>query len=82
MPKTVEQVIGDLITELERSIIIHGDWSDYDQSQMVVAIMGEANEFFDAVKNSDEVGPHGMIAEARQLAVVCIKYLVSRDQLL
>ena len=79
MSRTVEQVIEDVITELERSIMIHGNWEGYDRDRMAEAIMGEFKEFLTAWKENDETGEHGMIAEARQLATVCIKYLVCRS---
>lgn len=76
---TVEETINAVIVELERSIVIHGDWTDYDRKRMVAAINGEYREFLRASRRNDEKGPHGMITEARQLAVVCIKYLTCRS---
>jgi len=78
MSSTVEETIQGVIAEMERSIVIHGDWSDYDQKRMASAIVDEFREFLCAFSRGDETGPHGMIIEARQLAVVCIKYLVCR----
>ena len=79
MPRTIDATIQSVITELERSIVIHGDWHNYNRSEMVNAITDEMMEFLDAVIVNDEAGVHGMLAEARQLAVVCIKYLVCRS---
>lgn len=81
MSRTVDQVIQGVIAELERSIVIHGDWSGYDRDRMAQTIMAEFREFLSAWQVNDETGEHGMIAEARQLATVCIKYLVCREGL-
>lgn len=79
MSRTVDETIQDVIRELERSIVIHGDWNGYDRDRMIKAICNEFDELMSAWCLEDEAGEHGMIAEARQLAVVCIKYLVCRS---
>lgn len=76
MSRTVEQVIEGVIAELERSITIHGDWRDYDRQAMYKAIRDEFEELQTAWYTGDDTGEHGMMNEARQLAVCCIKFLL------
>jgi hypothetical protein len=80
MSRTVEQVIEGVITELERSITIHGDWSDYSRHDMYRAIRDEFEELQTAWYGGDDTGEHGIINEARQLAVCCIKLLICTDR--
>lgn len=79
MSRTVEQVLEGIRTELERSVTIHGDWSDYDCHAMYRAIRGEFEELQTAWYSGDDTGEHGMINEARQLAVCCIKFLLMKE---
>lgn len=76
MTKTVDEVIDAVIVELERSIVLHGDWSDYNRQAMYKAIRDEFEELQTAWYGGDDTGKHGMINEARQLAVCCIKFLI------
>lgn len=80
MSRTVDQVIEGVIAELERSVAIHGDWSDYDRHAMYRAIRDEFEELQTAWYGGDDTGEHGMINEARQLAVCCIKFLLNQGQ--
>lgn len=59
--------------QIVMSVIKHGDWSGYSLPRMLWVLWGELFEVVIAVVRRDLHGPHGVVAEAAQVAVVCIK---------
>ena len=58
---------------LIRSLIKHGHWSGYGLVRMVRVLLAELLEVAWALLRRDLHGPHGVVAEATQVAVVCLK---------
>jgi hypothetical protein len=56
-----------------RSVAIHGYWGGYGLLRIVRVILGEFLEVLWAVVRCDIHGRDGVIAELRDLAVVCVK---------
>ena len=65
--------IRNLLQEYARSIQIHTDWRDYDDERCYTAVEDEFLEFRRAMITGDKDGPHGMVNESLQLAVVALK---------
>ncbi|MDD2367035.1 MAG: hypothetical protein PHN84_12805 [Desulfuromonadaceae bacterium] len=74
---TVWEAFDDIIREYNRSVDLHGDWSDYTTEQMMAVIVNELMvEAGDAELRGDLHGPHGVICELSQVAVCCIKAII------
>lgn len=61
-----------LLNEYYRAKSKH-DWAGYDGEAMANALVGELMEMGAAEAQGDIHGPHGMIAEAVQVAVVALR---------
>lgn len=72
----VDLVLSRIRAEIERSVTVYGDWSDYSLDQMVNAVQSEVDEFYEAYVFRDVDGPHGMLAEGVQSAGCFVKLLV------
>lgn len=59
--------------QIVRSVIKYGDWDGYSLARMLWVLLGELFEVAVAVVRRDLHGPHGVVAEVTQVAVVCIK---------
>ena len=42
----LNQTIADLIKGIEDSVIIHGDWQEYTETDVYIAVAGEFSEYF------------------------------------
>jgi hypothetical protein len=49
------------------------DWTGYDGDAMANALVGELMEMGEAESRGDVHGPHGMVREAIQVAVVALR---------
>lgn len=76
MMAEVDRVLSRIRAEIERSVTVHCDWSDYSLDQMVDAIQSEIDEFYEAYACRDVDGSHGMLAEGVQSAGCFVKLLV------
>ena len=65
-------VFDRLLSEYYRAKSAH-NWDGYTMDQMGQALCGELLELGEAEGRSDIHGPHGMIAESLQVAVVAIR---------
>jgi hypothetical protein len=65
--------IQNLLAEYSRSVQIHTDWRDYDESRCYDAVEDEFLEFRRAVVAGDLDSHHGIVNESLQLAVVALK---------
>ena len=79
MEARVKAMCGRVMSEVFRSIDIHGDWSDYSDDQMTDAITGEMMEIDMALQARDVDGDHGMVREAVQAAACLIKFAVQQE---
>lgn len=68
----LNQTIADLIKGIEDSVIIHGDWQEYTETDVYIAVAGEFSEYFQAFTSFEVHGEHGQIDELRDLAIVAI----------
>ncbi len=69
----VELAVAEISAGVNRSVVKHGDWSDYSVGRMIWVIGLEFWEVLWAVLRRDIHGPHGVVNELRDLAVTCIK---------
>jgi hypothetical protein len=75
------EALGEVITEHDRSVLLHGDWQHYDLEQMMSVIINELMmEAGDAVARGDLHGEHGVIAELKQVASCCLKAMVQLSE--
>ncbi len=65
-------ILDKLLAEYRRATAAH-NWDGYTMDQMGQALCGELLEMGEAEGRRDIHGPHGMIAEALQVAVVAIR---------
>lgn len=63
----------DLMEEMDRAELKHGDWSSYSPFDIQIAVTSEFHEYGLAVLGDDLHGRHGQRAELLQLACVAIK---------
>ena len=62
-----------LLSEIDRSMVKHGDWADYDRGKICKAVSEEYQEFICAYIADDVTGQHGQALELLQLACVALK---------
>lgn len=67
-------VFEEAFEELKRSCIKH-DWSKYSLEMVHEAVMGEMDEFREAVDAGDMCGQHGQLREGLQVMVVMAKMI-------
>lgn len=71
---TVLDVFRLVVKEYQRSVLLHGDWSDYSTDRMMGVIIHELMvEAGEAEKRGDITGEHGLVNELVQVASCCMK---------
>jgi len=80
--KDIDRVMAGIVYGLERSVLLHGDWRNYGLGRMLWVIGREALEVLRALARGDLHGPHGVVAELRDVAICCIKavMVLKRDR--
>lgn len=68
-----EVIRQQLMNNVTRSVIKHGTWDNYGLGRMLWYLAGELFEVVVAVARGDLHGPHGVVAELRDVATVCVK---------
>lgn len=77
----MNRILHKVRAELERSIELHGDWSDYSPFRMIDVIHTELKEADNAAFEGDYYGKHGVYNELSQVAATAIKgMLVLRNR--
>lgn len=71
--ESFEQVIADMRGGVERSVRLHGDWEGYPVWRVLWVVLGEFREVVWAAIRFDLHGPHGVVSELRDLAIVAVK---------
>lgn len=74
-PPVADRAFSLVSDELQRSIVRHGDWSNYSVDQMLSVIAAEWIEVGEAEARDDLLGEHGMLSELAQVAACCVKAL-------
>lgn len=76
MSLPIADILSDIASGIEESVIIHGDWSDYQDNDIFAVILEEFAEYREAYLAGVVHGDHGQLDELRDLAIVAIKGII------
>jgi hypothetical protein len=65
-----------VLSELNRSYAKHGNWQGKSVDEIFIIIHQELLEAHDAMLKKDRDGPHGYVAELRQVMACCAKAII------
>jgi hypothetical protein len=65
--------LDEALVRVQRSIGIHGDWSNYTAEQVFDAVAGEFSEYCEAFFDNRIADKHGQIDELKDVMTVCVK---------
>ena len=66
-------ILDDSLVRIQRSISIHGDWTDHTPEQVFDAVMDELSEYCEAFFDGRVGDRHGQIDELMDVIAVATK---------